>query len=234
MTSAIMHEIHINERETPQLVAEALRDNVVMVQMPTVYVLIAPASSEGAERLNGTKARQPNKNYGTALGSLEDFYDMAIPGSLPDELNSIEAFKALTGSFIRMSVADQDVNTVMVRGGTHQGLLLEGAHRELFRYVEDATRDLADPSIVGGHRFAAPLCTSANVSGDPEGSITDWERAWHFGKSRKVPLVVRCDETPSELGSYPIFWLKDDSISVERDGPGLDRVKAVLPSRLFH
>jgi len=129
MTSAIMHEIHINERETPQLVAEALRDNVVMVQMPTVYVLIAPASSEGAERLNGTKVRQPNKNYGTALGSLEDFYDMAIPGSLPDELNSIEAFKALTGSFIRMSVADQDVNTVMVRGGTHQGLLLEGAHR---------------------------------------------------------------------------------------------------------
>lgn len=234
MTSSIMREIHITDRDTPQLVAEAMRDNVVMVQMPTVFVLIAPANAEGAERLNGTKVRQPNKNYGTALGSLEDFYEMARPGSLPEELNSLDAFKTLTGSFIRMSVADKDVNTVMVREGTHQGLLLEGTHRDLFRYVEDATRDLADPSIIGGHRFAAPLCTSANVSGDPEGSITDWDRAWEFGKSRKVPLVVRCDETPSELGSYPIFWLKENSISVERDGPGLEKVKAVLPSRLFH
>src|SRR3712207_8942598 len=52
-------------------VIDTLRHDVVMLQMPTVFTLLAPPNSQGVEWLNRAKIRQPNKNYGTVLGSLE-------------------------------------------------------------------------------------------------------------------------------------------------------------------
>jgi hypothetical protein len=108
------------------------------VQMPTVFVLLAPPNSEGVSRLNRTKIRLPAKNYGTALGDLQSFYAMATPGTLSPELDSVEGFKLLTGAFIRITVAPETFNSPMVRAGTHQGLLLEGPHRELFNAASPA------------------------------------------------------------------------------------------------
>lgn len=54
-------------------------------------------------------------------------------GTLSPELDSVEGFKLLTGAFIRITVAPETFNSPMVRAGTHQGLLLEGPHRELFK-----------------------------------------------------------------------------------------------------
>jgi hypothetical protein len=112
-------------------------------------------------------------------------------------------------------------------------LLLEGPHRELFTSIEAGLADVAEPPMVGGHVFTAPLCTSANVSGHPDGSITSWERAREFAADRDVPLVVRCEPTPELVGSYPIFWIRSDRISIEREGPRMAELKAALPERYF-
>jgi tRNA A37 threonylcarbamoyladenosine synthetase subunit TsaC/SUA5/YrdC len=233
MLKTLMREIHIGDRDTVNEVIDTLRYDVVMVQMPTVFVLLAPPNSHGVERLNRTKIRQPNKNYGTALGDLESFYAMRLPGTLPPELDSVEGLKTLSGAFIRITVAPESFNSAMVRNGTAQGLLLEGPHRELFKAVEASFAAVVEPSMVGGHRFAAPLCTSANISGHPDGSIVSWDRAYAFGVERNIPLVVRCEPEPGLEGSYPIFWLQHDRVRIERNGPRMEELKAALPARLF-
>ena len=228
-----MREIDVTDAGAAGAVLDVLRHDVVMVQMPTVFVLLAPPTIEGAARLDRTKTRLPHKNYGTALGDLERFYALAAPGTLPPELDSAAGLTLLTGAFIRIAVAPETFNSAMVRNGTHQGLLLEGPHRELFRAVEAGLEDVAEPAMLGGHRFTAPLCTSANVSGHPDGSITTWDRAAAFGRERGVPLVVRCEPTPELVGSYPIFWLQRDRVRLERNGPRMEELRAALPARLF-
>jgi tRNA A37 threonylcarbamoyladenosine synthetase subunit TsaC/SUA5/YrdC len=229
-----MRELHIDDADTVDAVVETLRHDLVMVQMPTVFVLLAPPNSDGVARLNRAKTRLPNKNYGTALGDLASFYAMATPGTLPPELDSVEGLKLLSGAFIRITVGPETFNSPMVRAGTAQGLLLEGPHRELFKAVEASFADRVEPDLVSGHRFAAPLCTSANISGHPDGSIVAWEQAYAFGIERDIPLVVRCEPEPGLVGSYPIFWLQRDRALIERDGPRLEELKAALPARLFH
>lgn len=228
-----MRELHIEDPDTVDAVLDVLAHDAVMIQMPAVFVLIAPATTEGAGWLNRTKTRLSGKNYGTALGDLESFYRMAVPGTLPPELDGVDKLRIMTGAFIRISVAPPDTDTVMVRGGTHQGVLVDGPHGALFRAVEAGLAGTAEPAIIGGHHFTAPLCTSANVSGDPDGSIVTWERARAFGVATKVPLVVRCEPAVDAIGSYPIFWLRHDRISIEREGPGMDELRAALPARLF-
>jgi tRNA A37 threonylcarbamoyladenosine synthetase subunit TsaC/SUA5/YrdC len=230
----LMREIHVEDPQVAEAVIDTLAHDVVMVQMPAVFVLLAPPTALGASWLDRTKTRQPDKNYGTALGALESLHRMAVPGSLPPELDGVEQLAVLTGAFIRLAVAATGVNTVMLRDGTHQGVLLEeGPHRSLFRAVEAALEPTAEPALMGGHRFGAPLCTSANISGHPDGSIVTWDRAYEFGLATKVPLVVRCEPASGEAGSYPIFWLRHDRISIERAGPGMDELRRALPARLF-
>jgi tRNA A37 threonylcarbamoyladenosine synthetase subunit TsaC/SUA5/YrdC len=233
MLKTLMREIHISDPDTVNAVIDTLRHDVVMVQMPTVFVLLAPPNSDGVERLNRTKIRLPNKNYGTALGDLESFYAMALPGTLPPELDSVKKLNVLSGAFIRITVAPENFNSAMVRNGTAQGLLLEGPHRELFKAVEASFAPVVEPSMLQGHRFAAPLCTSANISGHPDGSIVAWEQAYAFGLERNIPLVVRCEPEEGLVGSYPIFWLQRDHVRIERNGPRLEELKAALPARLF-
>ena len=198
-----MREVQLGEPGTVDAVIETLRHDVVMVQMPTVFVLLAPPNSDGVARLDRTKLRLPNKNYGTALGELSSFYAMATPGTLPPELDSVVRLQRLSGAFIRFAVAPGDYNSPMVRNGTAQGLLLEGPHRELFRAVEASFADVVEPAIVGGHRFAAPLCTSANISGHPDGSIVSWERATRVRNAAQHPAggALRAGAGPGRLVS---------------------------------
>lgn len=229
-----MREVTLDDPRAVGSVCDTIRRGVVMVEMPSVFVLLAPPTSEGVAWLDRTKTRQPNKNYGTAIGSLEAFRRMAADESLPPELAGPGALEVLTGGFIRVTVAPAGLDTAMVRAGTHQGLLIDGPHRELFAAVESVLADSAEPSLTGGHRYTAPLCTSANHSGHPDGSILHWDRAREFGLDTGVDLVVRSDAPAGGRGgSYPIFWLRPDRISVEREGPGMDAIRAALPSRCF-
>lgn len=228
-----MREVALTDRGVAAEVLDALAHTVVMLQMPTVFVLLAPPTAQGVAALNRTKTRLPRKNYGTALGSLANFYRMATRGALPTELDSVEGLSRLSGAFIRMRVAPASFESPLVRGGTHQGLLIDGPYRDLFTQIEAGLAHLSEPALTGGHHFSAPLCTSANISGDPDGSITQWDRAYAFGVDREVPLVVRSGVNSETSGSFPIFWLQHDRIQIPRPGPGVEEIRARLPQRLF-
>ncbi|AEE52924.1 hypothetical protein [Haliscomenobacter hydrossis] len=230
-----LREISILDQEAIPAALEALhsKEGVLLLQMPAVFVLLAPATPKGVESLNQTKLRLPQKNYGTAIGDIQKFHALASPGSLPHELKRAEDLNRLTGAFIRFAIGRSSFNSAAVRAGTHQGVLVDGPHRDLFKAVEQSFAQQADPALFCGHTFSAPLCTSANLSGDSLGSITDWDRAYRFARQRHLSLVIRCEAAPGENGSYPIFYFKDDQATIERHGPGEEAIMRRLPERLF-
>ncbi|HEX2810173.1 MAG TPA: hypothetical protein VHN80_28745, partial [Kineosporiaceae bacterium] len=118
-----MREVEVTDPAAVDAVLDVLRRDVVMVQMPSVFVLLAPPNSQGVDWLNRSKTRLSNKNYGTALGCLEKFHAMASATALPPELDSVDRLKVLTGAFLRVTVAPEDFDSAVVRKGTHQGVL---------------------------------------------------------------------------------------------------------------
>jgi len=228
-------EIHISEPSAIPAVIEVLRSSNprVMLQMPTVQTLIAPSTQAGVQALNSTKNRLPSKNYGSAIGSVSQFHALGDPEHLPSEFKNAESLSLLEGAFIRLKVADPQDNSTAIRGGTHQGLLLpRGPHRTLLSELEEALRSLAEPGLFAGKTYSAPLCTSANLSGDPLGSITDESRAQEFFHSQEIPLWIRCDTATGEAGSYPILAFDGNYCSIERDGPGRREIQARLPASI--
>lgn len=231
--SKTFDELPLDDPSATSAAIDALASGAIMLQMPAVFVLLAPPNDEGSAWLDVAKQRLPGKNYGTAVGRMEPFHALALPGALPHELAGPASLQVLTGSFIRFSVADAATDTPMVRKGTHQGLVIDGAHRDLFVAIEEGLAHVAQPSIIGGHTYTAPLCTSANYSGHPDGSIVDGTVARAFAAERGVRLLITAPADPSARGSYPIFWLRPDYVTVERDGPGRERLEAMLPRRLM-
>ena len=68
--------------------------------------------------------------------------------------------------------------------------------------------------------FSRLICTSANISGAPSGSITSLDRVRIFGKERGVSLLVRFKlEANEERGSFPIFSIDKEGYTIERKGP---------------
>ena len=158
---------------------------------------------------------------------------MVIPGTRPPELETTTGLSVLTGAFIRCHVAPADYDSALVRHGTYQGVVLDGPHRELLTAIEAGMADMSDPDLLAGHTYTAPLCTSCNISGDPLGSITDWERAHRFAIDREVPLIVRGEPAVGQTGSHPIFAIERNRVTIQREGPRMEETKAALPERLF-
>lgn len=205
---------------------------VVMFQLSTVYTLIAPPTQAGAQALNHAKQRLPEKNYGSAIGNLNAFHRLANEGSLPEALDAPEKLEVFSGAFMRIDVAESNFDSVLVRSGTHQGLLLNWPFRDVFIALEKAIKPMVEPELFQGKTYASVLCTSANLSGDPKGSITDWRRARRFARKRGIKLVVRTHSTEDVLGSYPIFHLTPDKIEIKRNGPGEQEIISRLPEHL--
>ena len=205
---------------------------VVMFQLPTVYTLIAPPTQAGAQALNHAKQRLPEKNYGSAIGNLNAFHRLANKGSLPEELDSAEKLELFSGAFMRIDVGDNDFNSVLVRSGTHQGLLLNWPFRDVFIALEKAIKPLVEPELFQGKSYASVLCTSANLSGDPKGSITKWRRARRFARKRAIKLIIRTHSTADVLGSYPIFHLTPNKVEIKRHGPREKEIMGRLPEGL--
>ena len=214
---------------------EVLRSErpVFMLELSSVHALVAPATALGARALDAAKERLPGKTYGSIIGSLDAFHGLALPERLPSGFGGSERLALFEGAFVRIGVARPEVSTPVVRQGSHQGLLFpEGdPQRQLALALEAGLAELAEPELFGGLRHSAPLCTSANLSGDPAGSITDEARAAEFARERGVGLWLRGAPDPSARGSYPIFALEADGVTVARDGPGRERIEARL-SRL--
>lgn len=211
---------------------DAIHERPIVVQLPTVFVLLAAPSGRGARQLDDTKTRLAGKNYGTAIGSLHRFLAQAVAADMPQEFNSAEHFEPLTGTFIRLRFRAPTFQSPTIRDGSHQGVLLDGVHRQLFREIEASFLSARADPIWDGDNYSAPLCTSCNESGHPDGSIVKREIALDFAEAHDIRVVLTCGSTATELGSYPIFGFERDRVSVHRDGPGLATFKARIPERL--
>lgn len=230
-----LFELHIDDPRAVPMAIDIFRSArpLIFLQMPSVYTLIAPPTRDGVAMLDQAKLRLPSKSYGSAIGSVQEFHSLAEPNAWPDSLSTPEQLSHLEGAFIRLHVARPVFSSSVVRDGTHQGLLLpQGQHRELFSILEVQTLNNQETALFDGKRYAAPLCTSANLSGDPLGSITDETRALNFAKDRELKLWIRCDSTKSAPGSYPIFYFVNNSVSVERNGPEKDRILSSIPESI--
>lgn len=218
-----------------------MRNQAVIVQLPTVFALFAAPNRDGVAMIDAAKDRKPGKNYGTTAGGIEHFFGMssntsalatAVRQSRADHHSRRALLHRIAGSFLRIKVGPASLETATVRGGTHQSLLLDGVHGRFFEALEHRLSGLADTSLYGGHAFAAPICSSCNISGDPEGSITSFDRAHDFAVRRAIPLIIRSQVTSSEMGSFPVFELSDRAVIVHRNGPRVQELKAELEAML--
>lgn len=208
---------------------------VAVVQFPAVFALLAPSTPLGVEALNDSKQRLNGKHYGSAIGSLKDFAALADKAYLPSAFHSdIDSMRALEGAFIRLKVTQPDFGSAAVTRGTHQGLLLpEGPHRKLFCMIEQEFQMQSGNPLFDGARYFAPLCTSANISGDTAGSILDFERAMAFAEQRNLQLLITSSNTAAqESGSYPIFAFEQNTVRIMRHGPSQERILHALPSSI--
>lgn len=224
-----MKTIDIHHPDTFDLAIEAIHQSPIIVQLPTVFVLLAAPTSKGAAQLNETKTRLPGKNYGTAIGSLSEFVAQAMPASLPEAFSSPDDFVKMTGTFIRVQFRDKNFHSATLSNGTHQGVLLDGIYAELFKAIEHSFASFAPDKIWDYRNYSAPLCTSCNVSGDPEGSITALDKALHFAKEKRIPFFIKGPASSHELGSYPIFGYEKHQVSIHRAGPHLNAFKEKIP-----
>lgn len=227
-----MNSIDIAEPGALQTILDHVREEAVLLQLPTVYTLVAAPTRQGVEQLNRLKDRLSGKNYGTVMGRCNSFLDQTLEGALPHYFRSASRLERLQGAFVRAAFTSAEFNSPVIRGGTHQSLILDGIHRKVFRQVEDALADSMDLDLWGGREVSSLLCTSANISGDPSGSITDHDRAVEFARQRGIRLMVTCEPARSGQGSYPILEMAANSITVQREGPGLKRLLHEIPSRL--
>jgi hypothetical protein len=160
---------------------------------------------------------------------------MATRHLLPDFLaEEADAARLLEGAFIRLKISESGTESPAVTNGTHQGLLLsQGPERNLFIAIENAfIKDHSNPVFAGAH-YHAPICTSANISGDALGSIVDLDRALQFGRERSIPLLISNSQFVSQQsGSYPIFAFDHNKVRITRQGPNQERILCSLPSTI--
>jgi hypothetical protein len=201
-----------------------------MIQLPAVFALFAPPNRKGVKALDKGKSRLPGKNYGSAIGSLSKYFTNFAPNALSPSIKSGSQLSFMNGSFIHVRFTDDSFNSPTIRNGTHLGLLMhDGAHRKLFSMLEMLLQAEAEPELYNGKHLTAPICTSANVSGDPLGTITTLDRAMEFGNDRDIPLFVSFNEMVEDRGSFPIFSLDGRDVKILRKGPGLERIRSDFP-----
>ncbi|AWO00357.1 hypothetical protein DLD77_00860 [Chitinophaga alhagiae] len=224
--------IDMNTPAAMAMVTRTVHQHPVLIQLPTVFALMAAPTAEGARQLDNCKMRLEGKNYGTAIGSLQHFLAQARPGALPCDFHTAEQFRNMEGAFIRLQFRHRHFQSAVIRNGQHQGLLLNGPFRRLFMQVERSFDHYPQDAIWGGNNYTALLITSCNISGHPGGSITSLNGAVAFARERGIPFIVTTQQTAEEKGSYPVLGFEREAVRVHREGPGLARFLQQIPAGL--
>jgi tRNA A37 threonylcarbamoyladenosine synthetase subunit TsaC/SUA5/YrdC len=207
---------------------------VIMLQFPEVFALMAPPNQDGVDGLNRVKNRLPEKFYSTLIGDSSNF--IGLSNQMPDYLPLDQFEKRFVGALVRIKISALNPNSALCCQGTHQGLLYKpGSYRDLFKSLEKAFSPIADPAFFFGKNYSAVICTSANLSGHPNGSITDLDNARSFAKKAGIPLMIRSDDPGKsiETGSYPVLIPNKSSVIIEREGPGLEEIMRRFPAGMI-
>ena len=231
----MLKQISIDSKDCKEKVLKYIIKYPIIIQLPTVYGIIALPNSKGVHDLNKIKNRKPNKNYGSIVGDLNNFYDLFKKEKLPDFIQNINNLNVFNDCFIRGIISSTNKNNSVIKNGTHQGLILRNKKlRDLITAIEINLSYLIDIDLFDGNEYMAPLCTSANISGDPKGSIVNKKDAILFAKERDIKLMVtlKKEDIANELGSYPILSLNKHQINLVRNGPGDQQLLKLIPKEL--
>ncbi len=212
-----MREIAVQSPAQSKEIFDYLKAGPILLDLGCVYALIALPTSSGKLGLDTLKIRLPGKNYGSMISDFalfikESDLDEAVKSTLlsPQNQNRLE------GCFIRLPWKQSEALNTFTKNGTHQGLIVPEPIRSFCQNME--SHFLEDKLNHSG--FRRLICTSANISGAPSGSITSLDRVRIFGKEREVSLLVRFKlEANEERGSFPIFSIDKEGYTIERKGP---------------
>jgi len=211
----------------------------ILIQLPTVFAVFAPATVQGASLLDRCKARLPGKHYGVIVGDIRKFLRLSAGAPLADYLlqsdapDRVQAFaKDMRCTFLRMQVGPRGHNSKVVCDGTLQGLILDGVLSEKMQLMEELSESLEGKLFGRDHgHYCAPIGSSCNMSGDPAGSITDFDAALAFARKRGVELMLTHDAANAK-GSQPILGVRGGGVATFRDGPGAMEKRGLLNSWL--
>jgi len=192
-------------------------DNPVFIfEFSGVYGLIAANSIEGVNAINAAKIRLPNKFYSTVFGT-----DAILKNAKHSKLFDLKAqlLEIFEGSFIRFEIENLTTTNPLICNGTHQVLIKRPSYRDLFNNLEIELSKLLTPSPYFSFKHYAPICSSANISGDVAGSIISKQKALEFAKSRNIKLFVHSKLNALQQGSYPVFSIDENlRVKIERKG----------------
>ncbi|MFM7729434.1 MAG: hypothetical protein ACKO6L_00155 [Flavobacteriales bacterium] len=214
-----MREVHLHDEAIEPLIREVFSSAfpVVLMELRGVFGLLAPHTREGAAALNRAKERKTGKHYGSIAGNLDALIANANADSI---IQTPEALNILEGCFIRFSMKNQGLGETICNG-THQVLIEESGLRAVIQSWETQ-----GPEVFP---IPYPLCTSANLSGHVEGSITELSKALDFGLERGVPLFIHTGMLGNQTGSYPIIEeLEQGELRLARKCPDGDAILAAL------
>jgi hypothetical protein len=228
-----MRHINLTDHDAIAQITHVFQSDfpVVILEFPNVFGLMAPHSLKGARCLDKIKDRLPNKCYGSFLGDANLFRNL-----LTD--NQLETFdflkKDIIGTFIRFPLKYPAKNEGVTYENTHQVLLENTILNHFMMRIDLAMRQVNSCSDFYAYNYQSPIITSLNMSGSPDGAITNLEDAIQFGEARDIPLFVHTHMLSKPLGSYPIFSFNEiNELTCERDGIKKDELQQQLETFLF-
>lgn len=211
-------------------VVEALQQGAIVVDLNHVFAVVALPNAQGSDSLSAVKNRKAGKCYGSLISDAHGFVEESqLDEKTIVSLTNCMVDGVLDDAFVRLPWGDSE-NKGLVLGGTHQGLKTTEPVLSFCRSLEERLIRHAE-----GFMMNRLICSSANISGDPRGSITDRNEAIQFAQDRGVGLFVEFDfpTTDVETGSFPIFSFQHMAFSVERQGPGWGEIQQRLLERGF-
>ena len=213
---------------------EAIQRDAIVIQVPGgVFEVLATPNRPGVEQINRIKKSRgiSGKYYSTYIGTSKRYLDLLLPHTLPENLNTEEGLNSFEGSILRVNMVPPDFNSSVICQGTHQSFLFGGIYRQFFKAAECVFDRLGlyDTELFGGRKVVFPIGSSANVSGDPKGSITDYPRAIDFCQERGVKLLVTCPD-PAPASPMPIFAFHESGKDARNEPSQAPIIKKLPPN----
>ena len=232
---SMVEVIEITDRHADEHIARHFGRSPIVVQLPTVFAIVAPATHAGARLLDRCKDRLPGKYYSVLIGNLAQYLRLSpdaplsqylLDAARPDRLHAFA--RDLENTFLRTQISANTCASQTICEGRVQGLILGGLLEEKMRLMEALTQGLNGKLFGSEHgHYCAPIASSCNMSGDPAGSIDDFGRALDFAKRRGVGLVLT-NASGTGGGSNPIFGIAGTALETLREGPGGSKKRRLL------
>lgn len=226
-----MKEIHFTDTNfVDDLVATFLSNfPIALFEFSGIYGLIAVNSIMGCKALNHTKNRLPNKFYGSFPGD-----DLNLTSVMKDQPkgNLSHFLTHAEGAILRFPVRGKNIPNEVICNGAHQFLVETEEVRLKIKNLEEKLLKTFPVSDFFEHNYQAPLCTSANESGDANGGILQLKDALDFGKKKNIPLFIHTGLRKELSGSYPVISVEKESVELVRSGPRGEEILEKLQRNL--